>query len=320
MSAFHCTVVKVGPVRDLADSDNLAITEVYGEGGYPCIVRRGEMKQGDLAIYIPIDSLVPDNEMFHFLAPLLPVGQVPARARSIQAKKLRGTFSMGLLIPALPNMVEGQDVTETLGISRIEPKDSMSHLGYTDIEGLRRWPSALIEGEEVVIHEKLHGECLRAAKIGGVYQIGSRTSAKDDGHFVKAADSIGLKEKLPDQTVVFGEAIGHVGGFPYGQQRGRITARLFDSTDPRTKKFHDYDVFSGMCQERGLPMAPLLYRGPWHSALRELVNGPSELDPSHIREGIVAKPVVERWDPRLGRVILKLHSHAFLLKTKKGAV
>jgi hypothetical protein len=97
---FHVEVVKLGKILDLENSTSLSITNVLD--GFPCIIKRGSFKEGDLAIYIPIDSIV-DTKMpeFQFL-------NKGKRYRRIKALKLRGTFSMGLLIPAPDGAVVAQ--------------------------------------------------------------------------------------------------------------------------------------------------------------------------------------------------------------------
>jgi hypothetical protein len=45
----------------------------------------------------------------------------------------------------------------------------------------------------------------------------------------------------------------------------------------------------------------------------KLADGKSEIA-SHIKEGIVIKPVKERWEHRCGRVIFKHISEAYLVK------
>lgn len=352
MSEFHVQVVRLGDIKPLENSDFLGITEVYGAGGYPCIVKRGDFKPGDLAIYIPVDSVVPDTEQFNFLAPSqkvpgsnnansrLPVGSVPERYRHICAKRLRGTFSMGLLIPVADGMAEGDDVSKVLGITKHEPPpvvfrtepgtggmDEQDHglmPCYTDIEGLRRYPFALTEGEEVIITEKIHGENFRAVHDGERLWVGSRTRIKketDESRWWQAARSLDLTSKLTaaPMMAVYGESHGYTGGFPYGAAKHTANLRLFDVMETKTRRYLDYDEFVAFCAERGLPVAPVLYRGPWSAGLRALANGQSTLDPSHIREGIVVRPVRERFDSKLGRVILKLHGEEFLLKTGKGA-
>ena len=62
--------------------------------------------------------------------------------------------------------------------------------------------------------------------------------------------------------------------------------------------------------------APVLYRGPWQGldAHRHLAEGRTTIGDGHVREGFVVKPVVERFDDRIGRVILKLHGEGYLTK------
>ena len=78
----------------------------------------------------------------------------------------------------------------------------------------------------------------------------------------------------------------------------------------------DYDDFCAVAVELKLSTAPLLFRGPWKSDLRELAEGDSTFA-KHVREGFVVKPVRERFDESVGRVILKFHGNGFHLR-KKG--
>jgi len=65
-----------------------------------------------------------------------------------------------------------------------------------------------------------------------------------------------------------------------------------------------------------MEMVPLLYRGPFDEEKAiELALGDSLLA-DHMREGVVVKPVVERQDPELGRVLLKIVSPRYLEKAK----
>lgn len=67
MSTEHdCTVIRLGPITKHPDADSLSITEVDGR---PCIIRTGEWAEGNLAIYVPIDSIVRTGDArFAFLA------------------------------------------------------------------------------------------------------------------------------------------------------------------------------------------------------------------------------------------------------------
>jgi RNA ligase (TIGR02306 family) len=320
MSEFHVEVVRLGPITKHPNADTLSITMVHG--GYPAIVRTGDFKEGDLAVYVPVDAIVPETPRFSFLGV----------HRRIKAKRLRDVFSMGLLIAADPGMVEGQNVAEALGITKWEPDNPTEGSAdepdrgampcYTDIEGLRRWKYALIEGEEVVITEKIHGENFRAVHDGERLWVGSRTRLKlpveNDGKWWSAARRAGVPEalaKMPN-VIIFGESHGYTGGFPYGTGR-QPTLRLFDAMDAKTRKYLDWDDFVRVTDELSLPRVPVLYRGPWNAELVALAEGSSTIDSSHVREGIVVKPTRERSGEQIGRTILKIHGEGFL--TRKGA-
>lgn len=175
MSEFHVNVVKLGPLIPHPNADTLNITKVFD---YQVITKKDGFKEGDLVVYLPIDSVVPDTKEWYFLAPRhsdgserFPVGQVPEKYRVIEAKKLRGIFSQGMLSSLPPgDWKVGDDVCAALNITKYEPPVPMTMNGeceappkgwvlpvYTDVEGLRRYPNVLKENEEVVITEKIHG-------------------------------------------------------------------------------------------------------------------------------------------------------------------
>lgn len=328
MTEFHVEVVRLGAVEHHPNADALDITRIHG--GYPVIMRRGEYSEGDLAVYVPVDSVVPvADPRWSFLE---------GKSR-IRAKKLRGVFSMGLLTQALSTWVEGQDVAEMMGITKYEPPapgvqgaphqhnyadDAEAPSGvpcYTDIEGLRRYGNILVPGEEVIITEKIHGENMRAFHDGVTLHVGSRTRWKKPGcgGWWRAAETAGLEARLAGTSLAwFGESHGYTGGYPYGTGRN-ATFRAFDAYDVSAGSFVDYGVFAATAAELGIDTAPVLYRGPWDAAKAyELAEGNSTMDPSHVREGIVVRPVFERWNERFGRVILKLHGEGFLLAQGKS--
>jgi hypothetical protein len=84
----------------------------------------------------------------------------------------------------------------------------------------------------------------------------------------------------------------------------------------RDNRYLDYAAFSSRLAEAGWQhfAAPILYRGPWTPDILKLAGGQSVLCPGHIREGVVIRPVSERFDPRTGRVILKGLNDDYLLR------
>jgi predicted RNA-binding protein with EMAP domain len=65
MSSFACEVVEVKGLMKHPNADTLSITPVFG---YPVVVRTTDFKEGDKAVYVPVDAIVPlENTKFSFL-------------------------------------------------------------------------------------------------------------------------------------------------------------------------------------------------------------------------------------------------------------
>jgi RNA ligase (TIGR02306 family) len=120
-------------------------------------------------------------------------------------------------------------------------------------------------------------------------------------------------------VALYGEVYGRVQKLHYGLNSGEVDLVLFDARDLVTNEWLSYDQFTTLCTLYNLPMVPQLYRGPFSlEKAYELAEGPSMIPGAdHVREGVVVKPVVERWNPEIQRVILKLHGEGYL--TNKNA-
>lgn len=57
-------VVKIDNIIPIEGADRVEIARV---GGWKIMVKKGQFKEGDLAIYFEIDSKVPEKEPFLFL-------------------------------------------------------------------------------------------------------------------------------------------------------------------------------------------------------------------------------------------------------------
>jgi RNA ligase (TIGR02306 family) len=163
MSTEHDVLVaRLRDVRKHPDADSLSITEIDGR---PVIFRNGEYAPGDLAVYLPVDTLAPvADPRFAFLAPR---GVDANGFHRVRAMRLRGVFSMGLLVKPEAGWVEGESVADRLGTRVWEPIVDVSATDeepdpgfvptYTDIESLRKWRHVFRDDEEVVATEKIHG-------------------------------------------------------------------------------------------------------------------------------------------------------------------
>lgn len=336
MSEFKVEVVKIGKTGKHPNADNLSITQVYN---YPVIFRTGDFKEGDTAVYIPVEALLPNNTVFSFLWENK-ARPSPAK-RTVKAKKLRGVFSMGLLMPVKilsSNPEVGEDVGPELGIKKYEEDTwespatgGASRVGpgwfqkYTDIENGRKYSYVLELGEEVIITEKIHGSSGRFGVWEGEFFIGSRTMCKydEDKHiWGRVATLMGLEDKLQavPGIVVCGEVYGNVQkGYPYNKA-GDLGFLVYDAYDRDTGAYLEYDHLQNLCSHIGLPMVPMLYKGPWKGLdfHMEMSDGLSMVPgTTHNREGMVIRPSVGGWHPDIGRRIVKVVGESYLLSKEE---
>lgn len=325
MSEWHCETVVVGSVEKHPNADSLSITNVHG--GYPVIFKTGDFKEGDTAIYIPVDSVMPNVPQFHFL-----------QSSRIKARKIRGIFSQGLLLntnvlPQGTHVVPGMIVHELLDIHKWEPKEERKWSGgmteaapenftfvkYTDLEGLRRYKNVIEEGTEVVITEKEHGSNGRFMWDGDRLWVGSRNEIKKRDSktlWWQVVESLGIEEKLKaiPNVIFFGEVYGK-GVQDLSYDLDEVSFIVFDTFDVNSMRYNDWNVSRGLALQAGFNLVPVLYHGPWLGFVEHahLAEGKSTIA-NHVREGFVVKPVIEQWNQRIGRVILKLIGQGFLLR------
>lgn len=333
MSEFHIEVVRIGEVTKHPNADSLSMTMVHG--GYPVLFKTGDYSTGDLATYIPIDAIVPDTEVWSFLG----------SSRRIRAKRLRGVFSMGLLAAAPIGAAEGDDVQERLGITKYDPsEDAVSrgqnpgwinpddeiarpaqHVPVYDLEGLRRHPGALIEGEQVVITEKIHGENMRLYRdLDGELWVGSRTKWKrieaNTAWSNWARANVGITDGITRGMCLYGELYGNTDLKYDGASLDR-KLRVFDIYNAVCCAYLNHDHAVHLLEEyivefAGLERVPLLYRGPWSADLMSLADGAS-LIADHIREGFVVRPIVERMHGQ-HRCVFKHVGEGYLTRKEKA--
>lgn len=172
MASFSVEVYKV-KVEPHGNADSLELAVI---GEYRSIIRKGQYKDGDLVAYIPEAAMVPQT----LLTEMGLEGRLAGSEKNrVKAIKLRGVMSQGLVYPARIGWIEGQDVTEELGITKYEPRIPAQFAGEQgslkpreihgltqtqgtlsvkfDIENFKKYNTLFEEGEEVVITEKIHG-------------------------------------------------------------------------------------------------------------------------------------------------------------------
>jgi len=99
MSTFSVPVVKIKSITPIPDADSIDVAEVMG---YRCVVKRGEFMPGQLAAYIPEDSIVPIwlLEKMGLWDTSKNKGKLAGPdGNRVKAIRLRGVMSQGLLYP-----------------------------------------------------------------------------------------------------------------------------------------------------------------------------------------------------------------------------
>lgn len=318
-----------------------------------------------LGAYIPPDSLVPlDNPLFAFLKDPKKPDATQAR---VKARKLRGEWSMGLLVPAPPGAKLGDDVAGQFGVTHYDPPEPHENLvtgglsvaapkylrrerkdgkydtdpfGFDfptyDVEAFRKYGRKVFEqGEPVWITEKIHGANGRFLFDGKSFYCGTRTrwvarnpdpvSGTERNVWWKALDATPALESFLSSNpgvAVYGEVYGQVQDLKYGTKPKEVRFAAFDIL--REGRWVNAEEARNIGHI--LPWVPvILHPGDCEElftfdfeALLAMAEGPTLVEtipwpgPKHCREGIVIKPLEERWHAKCGRVCLKIVSNEYM--------
>lgn len=122
--------------------------------------------------------------------------------------------------------------------------------------------------------------------------------------------------KKAGAVYVLGEIFGKgVQDLYYGFQQK--TFRVFDIYVglPGHGWFLNHDQLRLWCDVARLDMVPVLYKGPWDlETVENLRDGLTAFNGANIREGVVVKPIEERRNDKIGRLMAKLVSPDYLLR------
>lgn len=119
---------------------------------------------------------------------------------------------------------------------------------------------------------------------------------------------------VPDYMFI-GEVFGNrVNILKYFDDK-KLELSFYDIYDTLEGRYLDWDEVVNNLNYLNLPIVPVLYRGPFSSyeELKELAhNGTKIPGASGMAEGWIIKPVKERWNDKVGRVILKYKTDEYL--------
>lgn len=320
-------ILRINRIEAIPNADRLEVAFI---NDWPIVVQKGQWSVGQLCTYVPYDSVLPAN----LIESLGLVGKLSGSQKNrVKAIRLRQQLSIGLLAPVPDGFAEGDSVAEFLGITKYEePEDNSTGTqvrvpqepkpwGWIkyDIENSRNLLEGIIDGDEVVITEKIHGQSSSFGLVDNQFIVSSKNHIRKDldSNFWKIAIEYNLEKivrELGDNYWIHGEIYGPgIQDLCYGVEKP--TFAVFDIRN--AAGFLNYENFVEICRKYGLPTVSLLYRGPFskavlatHTSGLETISGRS----LHIREGCVVKPVIERITRRGERVIYKSVSPDYLLR------
>ena len=247
------TIRKINDLQPIEGADKIEVAII---DGWKVVAQKGLYQVGDLAVYFEIDSWIPTE-----LAPFLSKGKEPREFEGVKGErlktiKLRGQLSQGLLMPldeAIPettSFVEGDDVTEYLGIKKWEKPMNAQLAGVcrgnfpslipkTDQERVQNIKKELLaaQGELFEVTEKLEGSSMTVYRIEGEFGVCSRNmdlKRDENNSFWKTALFLDIEGKMiaqgMDNFAIQGELIGP------GIQNNIYGLTQFE--------FHVFDIYS----------------------------------------------------------------------------
>lgn len=138
---------------------------------------------------------------------------------------------------------------------------------------------------------------------------------------VKALLEYLSKTKKSNSVVLYGEIFGDVQDLKYGRKQGEYDYAAFDIKVSGT--YLNYNEFLGLCDKFNISCVLLIKNELWKNVkdnLKTYVIGNTLIsdregnEVKQMREGIVIKPMIERNNSKVGRVILKYIGDEYLTR------
>jgi RNA ligase (TIGR02306 family) len=332
-------LASIQTIKALEPIENADAIEKATVLGWQLVVKKGEFRVGDLAVYCEIDCLMPDKPVFEFLKP---------RGMRVRTIRLRGQISQGIcfplsILPADFEISEDADCTEVLGIEKYEPPMPAclsgiakgkfpSFIPKTDETRVQVLQHVLdkYKGTKCYVTEKVDGSSGTYFINKGEFGVCSRNLElleDDENSFWKVARQMDIELKLRSLNGNFaiqGELIGEGIQDNKLKLRGQ-TMRFFNAFDIDRFEYLPFEQFFDLMNKLELPTVPLIstdyeLENDIDSIIR-MATIKSKICPEVWAEGIVIRPLKESLDLLLSnenfnnsRVSFKAVNPEFLLK------
>lgn len=325
-STHRVDVVRLNPEKH-PNADSLVIQRVFG---YQVCLRAEDWEGIELGAYVQPDSVVDtDRPEFSWLkgSPhFRSLTDGDNRYHRVCAMRLRGVISYGLMVPAPFGSVEGEDVSDLLGVTRYQPTLLCEHATEApdcyckdyDLEAFERYSHEIFkQDEDVLCFEKLDGVNSRYVYTDRMH-VGSKTiwfKPGMEGEILTKYPQIQKFCVENPKHVLYGEIIGYSGHKTkrrYGLSAGEIDFYLFDIL--KGTEFLSWEVVEVLAKKYEIKVVPLVARLPFDfDKVKALADGASLIpNANHKREGIVVRPSIERIE-LVGRAVLKIVSGKALI-------
>lgn len=306
-------LVTVSTIEEKKEIEGADAIESVRVRGWWVVAKKGQFSVGDYCLYFEIDSFLPIKPEYEFLLrgskpkKMLVDGKEIEGIR-LKTIRLRGSLSQGLVMPVPAGMecVEGDDVSEELGVIKYEipipaalsgkvKGNFPAFIPKTDEERIQNMPDIL---SGFYMAEKLDGSSVTFYKKDGSFGVCSRNLELEEGESTqwKLARKYELAEKLPFGIAIQCELVGEgIQGNPLKISSQDIYC--FNAYVIGSGRYLDYKDFIALCESIGVKTVPILddhFTVP--SSLDEmlkLAEGKSAINPESEREGVVIRPKVE---------------------------
>lgn len=310
------TIRKIDAIDPIEGADQIEVATV---GGWKVVVKKNEFEVNSLAVYLEIDSWVPNE-----LAPFLTKGTEPREYNGVKGErlrtvKLRGQISQGLLLPLEPTcknieslLFEDLDVSVPLNVQKWERPIPAQLAGQvrgnfpalvpkTDQERIQNLSKQFDKFMEDTwsVTEKLDGSsCTFYLDDEDQFHVCSRNlDLKEDENnsFWKTAKKYDIEGIMRRNSMkgmaIQGEMIGE--GIQGNQYKVVLDFYVYDMYNTKTGEYILPSQLKAACERLGLNHVPILAEGITlaGSSIQSILSeaeGKSRLNGSE-REGIVFK-------------------------------
>jgi len=345
------SIQKISKLESIPDADRIEVATILG---WKVVVLRGNFEVGSKCAFFEIDSLLPLEEAFEFLAKngtkKMTIKGKEYEGYRLKTIRLKKQMSQGLALPLEKLNIPkdkfrvGDDITKRLGVVKYEAPIPASLggkiKGYrpsfvpkTDEDRLQIVPNVLRRHKKKAFYvtEKLDGTStsiyynnkLSEDNQFGVCSRNLNLIEDEKNSFWKVTRELKIEETLKEldaNLVLQGELMGEgVQGNTLGQKGRKIY--FYNVYDIDKGEYVDYKEFAYIISRLELEHVPIIDENfKLKDSVEKMVKyatRKSEINELGWAEGVVVRPLKEATDKELERLSFKVINPEYLLKHER---